>query len=121
MVAEEVFKDMGEGEADDWHCYSLCRGLDGGTRQHNVDTPGVSQKDCIVCAVGILPLKRFGYQSGEAEGGREFPVFKIVEDLGDDFHRKIWGCLETKVGTKGFWRRRGRCICDGRWLRAILT
>jgi hypothetical protein len=38
----------------------------------------------------------------------------MVEDFGDDFHGKIWGCLVTKVGMEVFWRRRGRCIEDER-------
>jgi len=86
-----------------------------------MDAPDVSQEDCIVYAVGVLPLERFWYQSGKAQGGREFPVFKMVEDLSDDFHWKVWSCLLAKVGAEGFWRGRGRCVGDGRWLRAVFT
>ena len=112
MVVEEVFKEVGEGEADDRHRYPLRRGLGGGTRQHSVDTSDVSQEDCMVYVVGVLPLERFGCQSGKAQGGREFPVLEIVEDLGDDFYRKIWGCLMANVGTEGL-RRGGRgCVGD---------
>ena len=75
----------------------------------------------MVRAVGLLPLERFRYQSGKTEGGREFPVFKMVEDLGDNFHWEIWSRLMTMVGTEGFWRGGRRRIYDGRRARAGFT
>jgi len=115
VFVEKVFKDVGEGETDDWHRYPPHRELGIGVRQYGMDAPDVSREDCIICATGVFPLERSGYQGGKAQGGREFPVSKVVEDLGDNFHRKIWSCLMTKVRTKGFWRGRGRCVCDGGW------
>jgi hypothetical protein len=75
----------------------------------------------MVYAVGILPLERSGYQSGKAQGGREFPVSEMVEDFGNNFYRKIWGFLVTEVRTKGFWRGGRGCVGDGRRLWAILA
>ena len=116
MFVEEVFKDVGEGEADDWHRYPLCREFGCGVRQCGVDTPDVPREDCVVYETGILPLERFGYQGGKPQGSREFPVSKVVKDLCDNFYREIWCCLMTKMRTKGFWRGRGRCVNDGWWL-----
>lgn len=89
MVVKEVFEDVDEGETDDWHRYPL-RWEIGGTRQYGVYTPDVSYEDSVVCAVGVLPLEWFGYQSGKTQSGGEFPVSKVVEDLGNDFYRKVW-------------------------------
>lgn len=121
MIREEVFKDVGEGETDDRHRYPLRRELGGGTRQYSMDTPDISQEDCVIYAVGVLPLERFGYLGGEAEGSREFPVSKMIEDLGNDFYRKIWSGLMTKVRTRGFRRGRGRGVGDGQWLGSIFA
>ena len=91
MVAEEIFKDMGKGETDDRHRYPLRWELRRRTRQNSVDTPNVSREDCVVYGICVLPLGRFGYQRGKAEGSGEFPVFEMVENLGNDLYRKIWG------------------------------
>jgi len=75
----------------------------------------------MVYATGVLPLERFGYQSGKTQSGREFPVFKVIEDLGDDFHRKIWSHLVTEMRTRGFWRGGGGCVGDWRRLWGIFA
>ena len=105
MVVEKVFKDVGEGETNDGHRYPLRREFGSGTRQYSVDASDVSREDCMVYAVGVLPLERFGYPGWKAQGGREFPVSKVIEDFGDGFYREVWSCLVTKVRTREFWRR----------------
>lgn len=69
MVVEEVFKDVGEGETNDRYRNPLRRELGGGARQDGVDTSDISKEDCIVYGVGVLPLERFWYLGGKAQGG----------------------------------------------------